>query len=93
MSRRACRRQLAARIASLEALNAALDIVEISAAHRVSVAETARVYFEVGTRIGFDWLRARIEKLERRRTLAGDRPQRAARCARCACTAASPSVC
>ena len=54
---------LAARIASLEALNAALDIVEIAASHRVSVAETARVYFEVGTRIGFDWLRARIEKL------------------------------
>ena len=54
---------LAARIASLEALNAALDIVEISAAHRVRVAETARVYFEVGKRIGFDWLRAGIEKL------------------------------
>ncbi|MBV8783878.1 MAG: NAD-glutamate dehydrogenase [Gammaproteobacteria bacterium] len=54
---------LAARIASLEALNAALDIVEIAAAHRVSVIETARVYFEVGTRIGFDWLRTRIEKL------------------------------
>ena len=36
-----------------------------SRAHtRVSVAETARVYFEVGTRIGFDWLRARIEKLK-----------------------------
>jgi glutamate dehydrogenase len=54
---------LAVRIASLEALNAALDIAEISAGHRVSVADTARVYFEVGTRIGFDWLRARIEKL------------------------------
>ncbi|TLY71510.1 MAG: NAD-glutamate dehydrogenase [Gammaproteobacteria bacterium] len=54
---------LASRVASLEALNAALDIVEISAAHRASVSETARVYFEVGTRIGFDWLRARIEKL------------------------------
>jgi glutamate dehydrogenase len=54
---------LAARVASLEALNAALDLVEIAAAHRVSVTEAARVYFEVGTRIGFDWLRARIEKL------------------------------
>jgi glutamate dehydrogenase len=54
---------LAARIASFEALNAALDIVEVSAAHRVSVAEAARVYFEVGSRIGFDWLRAQIEKL------------------------------
>jgi glutamate dehydrogenase len=54
---------LAARIASLEALNAALDIVEIAAGHKVSVTEAARVYFEVGMRIGFDWLRARIEKL------------------------------
>ncbi|MGH8304201.1 MAG: NAD-glutamate dehydrogenase, partial [Steroidobacteraceae bacterium] len=55
--------QLAVRMASLEVLNAALDIVEISSAHRVSVAETARMYFEVGTCIGFDWLRPRIEKL------------------------------
>ncbi len=55
---------LAVRIASLEALNAALDIAEIAAEHKVSVLETARVYFEVGTRIGFDWLRARIEKLK-----------------------------
>jgi glutamate dehydrogenase len=54
---------LATRIASLEALNAALDIVEISAAHRVSVVETARVYYEVGMRLGVDWLQARIEKL------------------------------
>jgi glutamate dehydrogenase len=54
---------LAARIASLEALNAALDIVEICAAHKVSVTDAARVYFEVGSRIGFDWLRAQIEKL------------------------------
>jgi glutamate dehydrogenase len=54
---------LAARIASLEALNAALDIVEIAARHRVSVLEAARVYFEVGSRIGCDWLQGRIEKL------------------------------
>jgi len=54
---------LATRVASLEALNAALDIVEVAASHRVSVPETARVYFEVGTRIGCDWLQERIEKL------------------------------
>jgi len=54
---------LAARIASLEALNAALDIVEIAAGHRVGVLDAARVYFEVGSRIGCDWLQGRIEKL------------------------------
>jgi glutamate dehydrogenase len=51
------------RIAALEPLNAALDIVEVAASHKVSVAETARVYFEVGTRIGGDWLQERIERL------------------------------
>jgi glutamate dehydrogenase len=55
--------QLAARIASLEALNAALDIVEISGAHRVPVTQAAHVYFEAGSRVGIDWLRTRIEKL------------------------------
>jgi glutamate dehydrogenase len=54
---------LAARVASLEALNAALDVVEVAATNRVSVAESARVYFEVGTRIGCDWLQGRIEAL------------------------------
>jgi glutamate dehydrogenase len=54
---------LAARIASLESLNAALDIVEVAGRHHVSVAEAAQVYFEIGTRVGCDWLRGRIEKL------------------------------
>jgi glutamate dehydrogenase len=55
--------ELATRVASLDAHNAALDIVELSLAHRVSVIETARVYFEVGARIGIDWLRDQIERL------------------------------
>jgi glutamate dehydrogenase len=55
--------ELATRVASLEAHNAALDIVELSSAFRVSVVEAARVYFEVGARIGLDWLRDQIERL------------------------------
>jgi glutamate dehydrogenase len=55
--------ELATRVASLEAHNAALDIVELSLTHRVSVVEAAKVYFEVGTRIGIDWLRDQIERL------------------------------
>jgi glutamate dehydrogenase len=54
---------LAARIASLPAHNAALDIVEIATAHKVSVVEAARVYFEIGSRVGLDWLRDQIEQL------------------------------
>jgi glutamate dehydrogenase len=54
---------LATRIASLTANNAALDIVEIASRHEVGVAEAARVYFETGTRVGLDWLRDQIEQL------------------------------
>jgi glutamate dehydrogenase len=54
---------LAARIASLQSQDAALDIVEIATTHKVSVVEVARVYFEVGTRVGLDWLRDQIEQL------------------------------
>jgi glutamate dehydrogenase len=55
--------ELATRVASLDAHNAALDIVELSLTHRVSVVEAARIYFEVGARLGVDWLRDQIERL------------------------------
>jgi glutamate dehydrogenase len=54
---------LAERIASLEAHNATLDIVELGTKHGASVVEVARIYFEVGARIGLDWLREKIERL------------------------------
>jgi glutamate dehydrogenase len=55
--------ELATRVASLDAHNAALDIVELSLGHKVSVVEAGRIYFEVGARIGIDWLRDQIERL------------------------------
>jgi glutamate dehydrogenase len=55
--------ELATRVASLDAHNAALDIVELSLTHGVSVLEAARIYFEVGARLGLDWLRDQIERL------------------------------
>ncbi|HEY2590132.1 MAG TPA: NAD-glutamate dehydrogenase, partial [Steroidobacteraceae bacterium] len=61
---------LAERVASLDALNAALDIVEIASeragsARRgaASVRDVARIYFEVGARVGLDWVRDRVEHL------------------------------
>jgi len=54
---------LSTRIASLGAHNASLDIVEIANAHDVAVSEAARVYFEIGSRVGLDWLRDQIEQL------------------------------
>ena len=55
--------ELAGRVASLDAHNAALDIVELATSHKTRVVETARVYFEVGARIGLDWLRQQVEQL------------------------------
>ena len=37
--------------------------MELSLTYHVSVVETAQVYFEVGARIGIDWLRDQIERL------------------------------
>ena len=54
---------LAAFVASCGALEAGFDIVEISAAHKVSVGDSASVYFRLGARIGLDWLRRQISQL------------------------------
>jgi glutamate dehydrogenase len=55
--------ELAARVASLEADNASLDIVELATSQRIAVAEAARLYFEAGARTGLDWLRQQIDRL------------------------------
>jgi glutamate dehydrogenase len=55
--------ELAARVASLEAHNASLDIVELAGSQRIAVTEAARLYFEAGARTGLDWLRQQIDRL------------------------------
>jgi glutamate dehydrogenase len=55
--------ELAARVASLEAHNASLDIVELASSQRIAVTEAARLYFEAGARTGLDWLRQQIDRL------------------------------
>jgi len=55
--------ELAGRIASLDAHNSALDIVELAASHSAQVLATARIYFELGARIGLDWLQEQVEQL------------------------------
>jgi glutamate dehydrogenase len=55
---------LAESVASLGALEAAFDLVELAAKHRLSVPESARLYFEVGSQLGVDWLREQIEHLK-----------------------------
>jgi glutamate dehydrogenase len=56
--------RLAERIAGLDALESAFDLVELAAQHRKPVADIARLYFELGSQIGLDWLREQIEKLQ-----------------------------
>ena len=55
--------QLAARIASLEALHCALDLVEVAMASRLGIAYAATAYFDLGERIGLTWIKEQIEGL------------------------------
>jgi glutamate dehydrogenase len=55
--------QLAARIASLEELHSALDLVEVAMAARVRIGYAAKAYFDLGERIGLTWIKEQIEAL------------------------------
>jgi len=54
---------LAVRIAALDGLHGALDLIEVAAATRVAVSYAGRVYFDLGQRIGLAWIRQQIESL------------------------------
>ncbi len=56
-------RELAGFVACADALDSALDIVEIAAGFRLPVTDAAAAYFALGERLGLDWLRRRIEEL------------------------------
>jgi glutamate dehydrogenase len=49
--------ELAGRIAGLDVLAAALDIVRLAHSSSVSVVDTGRIYFAIGARLGIDRLR------------------------------------
>jgi glutamate dehydrogenase len=55
--------QLATRIASLEALHCALDLVEVATAARIDIGYAAKTYFDLGERIGLTWIKEQIEGL------------------------------
>jgi glutamate dehydrogenase len=54
---------LAARIASLESMHCALDLVEVTMAAHVDIGYAARAYFSLGERIGLTWIKEQIESL------------------------------
>ena len=54
---------LAAAVAGLDALAPACDIVRIAAAGQFAPTAVARVYYGLGVRFGFDWLRAAANTL------------------------------
>jgi glutamate dehydrogenase len=54
---------LAARIASLEELHSALDLVEVARTARVRIGYAARAYFDLGERLGLTWIKDQIESL------------------------------
>jgi glutamate dehydrogenase len=50
--------ELAASVARLRQLSSAFDIVRIASSRGLGIGSVARVYFELGARFEFDWLRA-----------------------------------
>src|SRR5205814_3519669 len=56
---------LAGRVARLEALVPALDIVEIAESVGLDAASAARAYFDLGERLELQWLREQIVALPR----------------------------
>jgi glutamate dehydrogenase len=54
---------LAARVASFDALLAALDVVEVAGALACDADCVARLHFALGGRLDFPWLRSRIDRL------------------------------
>jgi glutamate dehydrogenase len=54
---------LAAVIASLDTLHCALDLAEVASAARIRILDAARVYFDLGERIGLVWIKGQIESL------------------------------
>ncbi len=55
--------QLATRIASLDTLHCALDLVEAAMQARVKIGYAAKAYFDLGERISLTWIREQIETL------------------------------
>jgi glutamate dehydrogenase len=55
--------RLATRIASLDTLHCALDLVEVAMAAKLRIGSAAKAYFEVGERIGLTWIKEQIDGL------------------------------
>jgi glutamate dehydrogenase len=55
--------QLASRIASLETLHCALDLVDVAKASRADIGYAAKAYFDLGERLGLTWIKEQIESL------------------------------
>ncbi len=51
------------RVASLGAIHAGVDIVDLTLSRRAAIGHAARVYFGLGAALGLDWLRDEIERL------------------------------
>src|SRR3984957_10091572 len=54
---------LASRIASLDALHCALDLVDVAMASRLGIVYAAKAYFDLGEQLGLTWIKEQIESL------------------------------
>jgi glutamate dehydrogenase len=54
---------IAARVALFDALTSGPDIVDVSAASKMTIGDVATLYFALGDELGLDWLRTQIASL------------------------------
>jgi glutamate dehydrogenase len=55
--------EIAVRMAGLQAMHSALDIVEVAQVAEAAPGKVARIYFLLGQRLGLNWLREQVENL------------------------------
>jgi glutamate dehydrogenase len=51
------------RIASISVLSPACDIIIVASKNNLPIQKVAKLYFEIGNRFEFDWLRGCIDKI------------------------------
>jgi glutamate dehydrogenase len=55
--------RVARRVATLGAVHAGVDIVEVALTRRAAIGHAARIYFGLGAALGLDWVRCEIDRL------------------------------
>ena len=59
-------KNVSSEISKLLAMHALMDIVEVSGETSIDVLDVSKIYFHVGDRLNYNWLRSEVAKLSQR---------------------------